>query len=84
LPANTGGGKLGEKMKALILGLVVILAAVLSILPIGLGWSAYVIAFLRGALPVAAIFIGLILLFVGVSDIKERFDTKKENISEST
>jgi len=65
-------------MKALILGIVVIIAAVLAILPVGLGWNIDVLAFLRGALPVLAILIGLILLFVGISDIKDRRLAKKE------
>ena len=65
-------------MKALILGLVVIFAAVLSIISQGLGWSVYVLAFLRGALPVIAILIGALLLFVGISDIKDRIDAKRE------
>ena len=65
-------------MKALILGLLVIFAAVVSIIPAGLGWSTYVLSFLRGSLPVVAILIGIVLLFVGVSDIKDRIDAKKE------
>ena len=65
-------------MKALILGLVVIVIAVLTILPAGLGWGAEVLAFLRGALPVVAAAIGVILIFVGISDIKDRADAKKE------
>ena len=65
-------------MKALILGVVVIVVAVLAVLPAGLGWIDEVLAFLRGVLPVAAVFIGLILIFVGVADIKDRTDAKKE------
>ena len=65
-------------MKALILGFVVIVVAVLAILPVGLGWGNEVLAFLRGALPVIAIFIGLILVFVGIADIKDRAEAKKD------
>ena len=65
-------------MKALILGFVVIIAAVLTILPAGLGWSEDVLAFLRGSLPVLAGFIGLILVFTGIADIKDRADAKKK------
>jgi len=65
-------------MKALILGFVVIIVAVLAILPAGLGWGEDVLTFLRGALPVLAVFIGLILLFVGIADIKDRSDAKKD------
>jgi hypothetical protein len=66
-------------MKTLILGLVVIAAAVLAILPIGLGWGEDVMVFLRGALPVIAGFIGLVMVFVGITGIKDRLDTRKEN-----
>ena len=67
-------------MKALIIGLVVIAAAVVACLPVGLGlgWWDEVLAFLRGALPVMAAFIGLIALFIGVVDIKDKIAAKKE------
>ena len=64
-------------MKALVLGFIVISVAVLTVLPAGLGWGDDVLTFLRGALPVIAAFIGLILLFVGIADIKDRADAKK-------
>ena len=64
-------------MKALILGLVVIIVAVLAVLPAGLGWAEDVLSFLRGALPVLAGLIGLILVFVGIADIKDRSDVDK-------
>ena len=65
-------------MKTLILGLLVITAALLAILPTGLGWGEDVLAFLRGALPVIFAFIGLIMVFVGITSIKDRLDAKKE------
>ena len=65
-------------MKALILGLVVIVVAVLAVLPAGLGWGEDVLTFLRGFLPVIAVFIGLILIFVGIADIKDRAAAKKD------
>ena len=66
-------------MKALILGFVVIAVAVLAVLPAGLGWVEDVLTFFRGALPVIAAFIGLILVFVGISDIKDRAAAKKDS-----
>ena len=65
-------------MKALVLGFAVILVAVLSVLPTGLGWWEDVLSFLRGVLPITALFIGLILIFVGISDLKDRFDARKD------
>jgi hypothetical protein len=65
-------------MKALILGLVIIAVAVCAVLPAGLGWWGDVLTFLRGALPVIAAFIGLIAVFIGIADIKDRAEAKKE------
>jgi uncharacterized membrane protein len=65
-------------MKAVILGFAVIAVAVLAVLPAGLGWAQDVLAFLRGSLPVIAVLIGLILIFVGVADIKDRAEERKE------
>jgi hypothetical protein len=68
-------------MKALILGIVIIAAAVCAVLPAGLGWWGDVLVFLRGALPVIAVFIGLIAIFIGIADIKDRAEAKKEEAS---
>jgi hypothetical protein len=70
-------------MKALIIGIVIIAAAVFAVLSpesagIGLGWWDDVLAFLRGALPVIVVFIGLISIFIGIADIKDRAEAKKE------
>ena len=65
-------------MKALILGLVVLTVAVLAVLPAGLDWAEDVLVFLRGVLPVIAVLTGLILIFVGIADIKDRADVKKD------
>jgi len=65
-------------MKALVLGFAVIAVAVLAVLPAGLNWGEDVLAFLRGALPVIAVLVGLILIFVGIADIKDRAEAKKE------
>jgi hypothetical protein len=71
-------------MKALILGLVIIAAAVCAALPAGLDWWGDVLVFLKGALPVIAAFIGLIAVFIGIADIKDRVEAKKEEKTEKT
>jgi len=73
-------------VKALIMGLVIIAAAVFAILPkeiagFGLGWGADVLAFLRGGAPVAAILIGLIAIFIGIADMKDRAEAKREELA---
>jgi len=65
-------------MKTLVLGFSVIAVAVLAVLPAGLGWGDDVLVFLRGSLPVLAIFISLVLIFLGFLDIKDRIIGKKE------
>jgi hypothetical protein len=65
-------------MKALILGLLVMVAAVFVAAPFGLGWWNDVLVFLRGALPVIAVFIGAIAVFIGIADIKDKAEAKKE------
>ena len=64
-------------MKALIIGLIVIAAAIIACIPQGLGWWDEVLVFLRGCLPVLAAFIGLIAVFVGIVDIKDRITAGK-------
>jgi len=71
-------------MKAMIIGFVIIAAAVLAVLPadvigFGLGWGNDVLAFLRGAVPVVAILVGIIAVFIGVADVKDRAEAKKED-----
>ena len=68
-------------MKSLIVGIVIIAAAVFAILPeniFGFGWGTYVLNFLKGGVPVVAIIIGIIAVFVGIADMKDRAEAKKE------
>jgi len=70
-------------MKSLIIGLLIIAAAVFAILPpeiagFGFGWGANVVDFLKGGVPVVAILIGIISIFIGIADMKDRAEAKKE------
>jgi len=70
-------------MKAVIFGFVFLAAAVFAVLPpetfgFGLGWKNDVLTFLRGGLPVIAVLTGLIAIFIGVAEIKDRAEAKKE------
>ena len=71
-------------MIALLIGVLLILFAVYSVLPLSwaLGWWPEVIQFLKGGVPLLAVFIGLISFFVGVADIKDRIESKKEEEEE--
>jgi hypothetical protein len=70
-------------MKAILLGLIFLAAAVLAVIPAGLGWWADVLIFLRGALPVMAVLIGLIALFIGIADLKDKAAARKESSGET-
>jgi hypothetical protein len=70
-------------MKAIILGLVILAAAVFAVLPpevlgFGLDWGNDVLTFLRGGLPVIAVIVALIAIFIGIADVKDRAEAKKE------
>jgi hypothetical protein len=73
-------------MKALVIGIIILAAAVFSVLSpaalgFGLGWWKDVLAFLRGGLPVIAVFVAFIAIFVGIADMKDRAEAKKEKKS---
>lgn len=73
-------------MVALIVGIVFILFAVYSVLPIpgwGLSWWQDVLQFLRGGLPIIAVLVGIIAVFIGIADIKDRIEAKREEAEEA-
>jgi len=66
-------------MISIILGIIFIAFTVFAVLPVcPLNWGPEVIAFLKGSIPVLAAFIGLICLFVGAADMKDKKEAKKE------
>ncbi|MCL2270180.1 MAG: hypothetical protein FWC24_02440 [Treponema sp.] len=70
-------------MKSLAIGIVILAAAVFVALPpetagFGLGWWKDVLTFLRGGVPVIAVLIGFIAVFIGIADMKDRAEAKKE------
>lgn len=69
-------------MISIILGLIFIAFTVFAVLPFGpLAWGPEVISFLKGIAPSLAAFIGLICLFIGAADIKDKKEAKKEESS---
>ncbi|MCL2191020.1 MAG: hypothetical protein FWB79_03415 [Treponema sp.] len=72
-------------MKSLLIGIVILAAAAFAVLPpaavgFGLGWGDDVLTFLRGGVPVVAVLIGLIAVFIGIADMKDRAEAKKEKL----
>lgn len=73
-------------MVALIVGIVFIVFAVYSVLPLdgwGLWWWDEVLLVLRGGIPLIAVFVGLIAVLIGIADIRDRMEAKKEEESEA-
>ncbi len=73
-------------MTALIVGVVFLVFAVYSVIPNiswGLQWGPYVLDFLKGGVPIIAVFIGLIAVFIGIADIKDKIEAKKEEAEEA-
>lgn len=69
-------------MVALVIGIVCIAFAVFAVVPGPLGWWADVVAFLKGSLPVLAVLVGLIAVFIGIADIKDRMEARKEEAAD--
>jgi hypothetical protein len=71
-------------MIALFIGVLLILFAVYAVLPFpwALAWWPDVVKFLKGGVPLIAVFIGLISFFVGVADIKDKIESRKEEEQE--
>ncbi|MCH5291505.1 MAG: hypothetical protein J1D88_07125 [Treponema sp.] len=68
-------------MVALIVGIILIAFCVFACLPLGLAWGAYIIAFLKGCAPVLSAFVGLVAIFIGIADIKDKNEAKKEELA---
>lgn len=71
---------------AIIIGLVFLALSVWAVLPLdfplGLNWGHDVVQFLKGGLPVLGVLVGLVAIFIGIADIKDRAAAKKEEAEE--
>jgi hypothetical protein len=65
-------------MVAMFVGILLIAFTFFACMSGGLAWGSDVIAFLRGAAPVLSAFIGLIAVFIGFADMKDKKEAKKE------
>lgn len=70
-------------MVALIVGILLIIFTAFASLPpellgFGLGWGSDILLFLRGCMPILAAFIGLVSIFIGIADLKDKQEAKKE------
>lgn len=69
-------------MFAIIFGIICISFTIFALLPssTGLGWGNEVILFLKGAAPVAASLVGIITILLGIADIRDRNEAKREEL----
>jgi len=70
-------------MVALFVGIILIAFTVFAAIPpslagFGLGWGNDILLFLRGCMPILAAFIGLVAIFIGIADLKDKQEAKKE------
>ncbi len=69
-------------MVALLVGVLLVLFGVYAVLPVDspgfLNWSREVAQFLKGAAPIMAFLIGLVSFFIGIADIKDKIEARKE------
>ena len=65
-------------MVALIVGILFVGFTVFAALPQGLHWGAEIILFLKGFTPIFLGFLGAIAIFIGIADIKDKQEVKKE------
>lgn len=69
-----------RRMVTILFGIACIAFTVFACLPMGLGWNHEIILFLKGAAPVVAVFVGLIAILIGIADIRDRQEAKREEI----
>jgi uncharacterized membrane protein len=71
---------------AIIIGLVFLVLSVWAVLPfsfpLGLNWGPQVVTVLQGGLPILGFFVGLIAVFIGIADMKDKAEAKKEEEAE--
>ena len=75
-------------MGALIVGLIFMLFAVYTVLPESvpfavLNWWEQIKVVLAGGFPILALFIGFIAILIGIADIKDKIEAKKEEQEEA-
>ena len=65
-------------MTAILLGLLLFAFCAAAVLPQALNWGEYIIASLKGVGPVAAALTGIVAVFIGIADINDKKEARKE------
>lgn len=61
-----------------IFGIACIAFTVFACLPSGLNWSDNIVFVLKGAAPILAALVGLLAILIGIADIRDRNEAKRE------
>lgn len=67
-------------MLSIIIGVLLIAFTVVACMPSLLNWGSEILLVLKGAAPVLSALIGITAIFVGISDLRERKEAKKEEL----
>lgn len=65
-------------MITIILGLILIAFCVCACLPNVLDWGTFIIQVLKGASPILAALAGIVMISIGITDIQDKREAKKE------
>ncbi|GAB4365237.1 MAG: hypothetical protein Kow009_02020 [Spirochaetales bacterium] len=71
-------------MTALLVGIGLVLLAVYLVLPVSWSpqWWNSVVEFIKGGIPLGALMIGVLAVFIGITDIKDQIEAKREEEKE--
>ena len=64
-------------MVAIIIGIILIAFTVAAALPCFLNWGPEIIMFLKGCAPVLSALIGILAVFIGIADIKDKKEAEE-------
>ncbi len=73
-------------MAVLWIGIALVASAVYAVLPVSWSprWWPHVMNILRGGFPVLAVIVGVAAIYIGIADIKDRKEAKKEEEKSKT
>ncbi len=71
-------------MVAFLVGIVFVAFAIYTVLPFSWSpqWWPMVVDFLKGGIPIVSLMIGFLALLIGIADIKDRAEARKEEEKE--
>ena len=67
-------------MFTIIFGIACIAFTVFACLPSGLNWTENVLFVLKGASPIIAALVGIIAILIGIADMRDRQEAKREEL----